>query len=312
MVTGGTGFIGGHTVAALVREGHEPHLLVRDAEKVARICALHGIDSAALSFTVGDILDEASVATALEGCGACVHAAAFTSLDPQEMPKALGVNAPGTRVVLEAAVAAGCDPVVHISSISVIFPPTGDMISAEDPVHEGGEPYAASKAACELYARGLQERGHPVVIVYPSGVLGPRDLGLNVLEAMFSAVLSAPVLLRATTGGWLMLDVRDLASAVAAMIVPARGPRRYVAGGNFLSFDEFAHALERVTGVARPLIDMTDGQLAATVGEEAARMMAGIKPGDDAAIVRDTAVSWRPFTETVADLLAWMDSRIPA
>ncbi len=83
----------------------------------------------------GDILDPESVRAALDGCDACVHAAAFTSLTPEEMPKALDVNAPGARIVLDAALAQGCDPVVSVSSMSVIFPPTGAMLSADDPVH---------------------------------------------------------------------------------------------------------------------------------------------------------------------------------
>ena len=172
----------------------------------------------------GDILDRDSVDAALEACDACVHAAAFTSLTPEEMPKALDVNAPGSRIVLDAAFAHGCDPIVAVSSMSVIFPPTGDRLSAHDPVHTGGSPYLASKADAELHTRALQEQGAPIVSLYPAGVTGPLDLGVNVTEGIFAQTLATEYLLVAESGGNLYVDVRDLATAIMAMLVPGLGP----------------------------------------------------------------------------------------
>ena len=309
MVTGGTGFIGGHAVVALLNEGHEPHLLVRHADKVERLCELHDINPNNLSFTTGDIMDEESVRRALEGCGACVHAAAFTTLDPAEMPGALEINGPGTRIVLDAALAAGCDPVIHISSISVVFPPVGDALSADDPVHEGGEPYTASKAECDLYARKLQERGSPVVIVYPGGVVGPRDLGVNLLEGVLSGTLAAPARLRMPSGGWLLVDVRDLAIAISRLAQPGRGPRRYMAGGPFTTWDDFAATADVVTGEARPVIDLTEKQMLDMFDPEVVRMMLGMRPSQDGPLQEDTGVIWRPFSQTLADLAGWLAVR---
>ena len=84
--------------------------------------ALQGIE-AEVDHVVGDMTDPAAVASALEGCDACVHTAAFTSLDPEQMHHALEVNAPGAINVLDGAAAAGCDPIVHLSTMSMIFPP---------------------------------------------------------------------------------------------------------------------------------------------------------------------------------------------
>jgi nucleoside-diphosphate-sugar epimerase len=308
MLTGGTGFIGGHSVTALLAEGHEPHLLVRDPEKLERLCELHGLDPAAVSFTVGDMTDERSVLLALKGCDACLHAAAVTSIDPADGPEIVRVNSAGSRTILDAAVAAGCDPVIHVSSMSAIFPPTGERMSGDDPVEEGGAPYPASKAESELHARGLQASGHPVVIVYPGGVVGPKDVGVNGGESTIAGLLKSPVVVRPPTGGILLVDVRDLAAAVARLVV-AGGPRRYVAGGNFVTWDQLATDLESVTGVSRPPNDVTEQDMMAIFGRSAARYLLGLKPGDDEPLQRDTGVTWRPFNETLADLLAWMESR---
>ena len=210
MVTGGTGFLGGHTVRALVDAGHEPRLLVRSQEKLGELIELFELPPD-IEWTQGDILDAASVAQALDGADACIHAAAFTTLDPALMDRCLEVNAPGTRIVLDAAVAAGCDPIVHTSSISCIFPPVGDVADADvDPVRSSDAPYSRSKAESDLYARELQAAGHPVVILYPGGVAGPGDLGFNVMAAVLGGMISSDTLMSAATGGGCAIDVRDL------------------------------------------------------------------------------------------------------
>jgi nucleoside-diphosphate-sugar epimerase len=306
MLTGGTGFIGGHVTRALLDAGHEPVLLVRDPGKLARQCALFGIEPGRVRAVTGDILDRGSVDVALDGADACIHAAAFTSLTPEEMPKALDVNAPGSRVVLDAALDAGCDPVVSISSMSVIFPPTGDRLSANDPVHPGGAPYLASKADAELHARSLQDAGAPVVTLYPAGVTGPLDLGVNVTEGIFAQTLATEYLLVAESGGNLYIDVRDLAAAIMAMLVPGLGPRRYMAGGVFLTWSEYADVVDTVTGLVHTRVPSTRAELEQQIEPEAVEIMLGIVPPDDDELHRDTGISWRPITETLRDTIAWM------
>ena len=209
MLTGGTGFIGGHILKALLDAGHEPRIAGAEHLQVGPDVLAPTDRRHPTTHVVGDILDRASVDEALEGCDACIHAAAFTSLDPEEMPKALDVNEPGARNVLDAAIAAGCDPIVHVSTMSVIFPPTGDRLSAYDPIHGGGAPYNESKADAEVYARALQDAGKPIVIVYPAGCTAPLDLGVNVLENMLNQILAAEFVMTAESGGYLLIDTRD-------------------------------------------------------------------------------------------------------
>ena len=306
MLTGGTGFIGGHVVRALLDAGHEPRLLVRDPAKLERLCALFGFDPEQIDSVRGDILDRDSVAIALDGCDACVHSAAFTSLTPEEMPKALDVNAPGARVVLDAALDRGCDPIVSLSSMSAIFPPTGDRLSANDPVHTGGSPYLASKAESELYARARQDEGAPIVTLYPAGVTGPLDLGVNVTQGIFAQMLATEYLLVAESGGNLYIDVRDLATAIVAMLVPGLGPRRYMAGGVFLTWSEFADVVDAVTGLAHTRVMSTRAELEQQIEPDAVEIMLGVVPPDDDDLHRDTGVHWRPFTDTLRDTVTWM------
>ena len=66
-----------------------------------------------------------------------------------------------------------------------------------------------------------------------------------------------------------------------------------------------------VTGrrLLRPLVDMTGEGSVARFGPDNARYTMCLRPGDDGPLQRDTGVTWRPFTETLADLIDWMGSR---
>ena len=306
MLTGATGFIGGHIMKALVEAGHEVHALVRSEEKLAEMKSLQAIESEVECF-VGDMTDRLIVNEALVGCDACVHAAAFTSLDPSLMDQALAVNGPGAEAVLGAAVNNGCQSVIHVSTMSVIFPPSGSKLSGEDPVQGGGNPYNASKAIAEEYARSLQEKGYPISIIYPTGVTGPTDLGLNVLAANLVPTLQSEIMMSLSSGGWCLVDVRDLASGIAGLLHSETGPKRYVAGGTFMDWQEFHAVVTEVTGRDRALIPTPKEALEQMVDAEAVEIMFGIVPGDDEPFLTASGLSaWRPIEDTLKDTITWL------
>ena len=306
MLTGATGFIGGHIMKALVEAGHEVHALVRSEEKLAEMKSLQAIESEVECF-VGDMTDQLIVNEALVGCDACVHAAAFTSLDPSLMDQALAVNGPGAEAVLGAAVNNGCQSVIHVSTMSVIFPPSGSKLSGEDPVQGGGNPYNASKAIAEEYARSLQEKGYPISIIYPTGVTGPTDLGLNVLAANLVPTLQSEIMMSLSSGGWCLVDVRDLASGIAGLLHSETGPKRYVAGGTFMDWQEFHAVVTEVTGRDRALIPTPKEALEQMVDAEAVEIMFAIVPGDDEPFLTASGLSaWRPIEDTLKDTITWL------
>src|SRR5438477_13046497 len=108
LVTGGTGYVGSHAVAALGRSGHDVRLLVRSPDRVATALGPH--DVSAPDVAVGDITEADSIDTALTGCDAVVHAASVYSLDPRDAPTIGATNTRGTETVLGAARRAEVDP----------------------------------------------------------------------------------------------------------------------------------------------------------------------------------------------------------
>ena len=79
MVTGGTGFVGSHTVAELIKNGHQVRLLVRSPERLAPALGPLGIKN--VDAVKGDVLDRVSIEQAAEGCEATIHCGSVYSLN---------------------------------------------------------------------------------------------------------------------------------------------------------------------------------------------------------------------------------------
>src|SRR4051812_50181581 len=111
MITGGTGFIGAHTVAALLDAGHEPTLLVRNPERVRRNVGALGVDIEALRLVVGDMADADAVATAVADVEAGIYAGGKgTPPNRAHAQQTIETKLKGTRPGIDAAPAGGRDP----------------------------------------------------------------------------------------------------------------------------------------------------------------------------------------------------------
>jgi dihydroflavonol-4-reductase len=251
LVTGGTGFVGSHSVAALMRAGHDVRLLVRRADRIAPALEPLGI-TAPMDHIVGDVTDPEPVARAVAGCDAVLHAAAVYNLDARASRATTETNLPGTQIVLDAAVAEGCDPIVHVSS-TVALTRRGTTVTPDSPLSNLRSPYIASKAASEQYARSLQDWGAPIVIVQPGGVYGPHDPHLSDQMRRLKDVLKGRYPMW-PTGGYHVVDVRDVAAVHAAVMVVGQGPRRYIVPGDHTHGRRLFGALRAVTGRRLPFL----------------------------------------------------------
>lgn len=319
-VTGATGFAGGHTLRALVDAGHEPVPLVRDESKLRSVEQLHGLEP--LTGVIGDICDPGAVTALCDGADALIHTAAVAFIGPRHRAAIEATNVPGTRLVLEAATARELDPVVHLSSTSALHPPPGGRYHRDNPVSPTplGD-YSRSKAESEQIARQLQDAGHPVTIVWPSGIAGPDDVGCSVMAEGTAKLLQTGVLPLATSGGNLMHDVRDLATVLARLMEPGLGARRYGVFGHFLSWPDMAAVVQEVSGATLRTPTIPNwvfaalgrfGDLVGRVGVEppldsaTAAFMTGLVPGDDRETRDELGVEWRPIETTMGDMLRWL------
>jgi nucleoside-diphosphate-sugar epimerase len=323
LVTGGTGFVGATAVAALVEAGHGVRILARDPAKVSPALRQHepGLPDR-IAVAVGDATDTRAVTAAVQGCDAVVHAAAVFTFDRARRGEVERINERAAEVVLRAAVAAGCDPVVHVSSTAALLRRAGD--TAGLPLGDmTDQPYTASKIAAERIARGLQDAGAPVVCLYPGGVYGPRDhyLGENVGRLRWVARGLFPLW---PPGGMHCVDVRDVAACIVAVLEPGRGPRRYVVPGHHVDGALLFGAVEQALGRRRPHVTIPRwlvGPSTAAVelsnrplperwhypaDREAGEFVAVDNHFDDSPARRDLGVEPRDWAGTVADSLTWL------
>ncbi len=321
-VTGGTGFVGAHSVAEIVRRGHRVRLLVRDKSTVDPALAPLGVPAGAVEVVTGDVLDEAGVARAVRGADAVLHAASVYSFDPRRRAEVLRTNEIGTEVVLAQARRARVARTVHVSSVAALFAsplrPGRRPLEPASPVGRSRQPYLAGKAAAERVARRHQAGGAPVAISYPPALLGPHDPKLGDQAGRLRDVLRGltPVW---PLGGFPLGDVRDTA-AVHARLLTGAGPDRAFGPGRYLSTRRYLRALREVTGRALPAVHLPAramlpvGALAGLVQ----RVWPWHVPAEYGAIytcacaarVSDSAptagLSPRPLTETFADTVAWL------
>jgi dihydroflavonol-4-reductase len=262
VVTGGTGYVGSHAIAALARDGHRIRVLARAPERVPAVLAPLGVNQ--VETVTGDVTDPTAVDRALEGADAVLHAASVFSMDTRKAEEMRSVNVRGTEIVLGTAHRLGLDPIVYVSSELALLPPAeGEVLTPDSPVKQPSWPYCRSKADSELVARRYQEMGAPVVSVMPAAVWGPHDphFGEGVTRATNVLKNRYPIVMR---GGMHIADVRDVAAVLAAVMTPGRGARRYMVAGHYISMPDLIRTLADLTGRRIPFATLPGWFLAAS------------------------------------------------
>jgi dihydroflavonol-4-reductase len=319
-VTGGTGFIGSHTVRALLAAGHRVRLLVRDPTKLKRIYAPLGIEVE--DFVVGDATDPEAVGPLLDGCDAAVHTAALVALEAKRGEEVLANNERSVRLVVGGAVERGLARVVYVSSAGALFVARGRPLTGDSPVVDSANAYGRSKAAAERYVRELQDRGAPILTTYPTAAIGPDDPGLTDPNRAVSFFVRFGALL--TSSGYQPIDVRDLARLHVALLESERRTGRYVAAGPYYAWPDLYAGVERVTGrrlprypvpgaVMRGLGRVIDAvqrfapiELPIPISRESMEFATGWPTADGAAACRDLGLRYRSLDETLSDTYRWL------
>ncbi|MFL5830181.1 MAG: NAD-dependent epimerase/dehydratase family protein [Solirubrobacteraceae bacterium] len=250
LVTGATGFIGSHVTKLLVMRGDEVRVTVRQGSSERALADLP------VAKVRADVRDRRAVRRAMRGIERVFHLAGTTSLTmPRERIFALNVE--GTRIVLEEALRADVERVVHTSSVAAVGPAPPGKVADESSVWDAGRlglGYVDSKHEAEATAMRLLARGLPVVIVNPATVMGPGDPGRS------STVLVRRFLRRqipAYVDGTLnIVGVEDVARA--HLLADERGQpgERYILGNRNYTIERLLADLGRLSGVEPPAVKL--------------------------------------------------------
>jgi dihydroflavonol-4-reductase len=167
-VTGGTGFLGRHLLPTLCRAGHPVRVLTRQPEVYPWLNRYPHVEIVAGDLRNRDVVDRTII-----GCRYLIHAGGLFRFwgNAHEFDE---TNALGTENVMAAALKAGVEKAVHVSSIAVIGQPDPTQIIDESYPPQPVDPYQHSKLRSETIAlKTYYEGGIPVVVVRPGAFYGP-------------------------------------------------------------------------------------------------------------------------------------------
>ncbi|MFF5076172.1 SDR family oxidoreductase [Actinoplanes sp. NPDC000266] len=322
LVTGGSGYIGGYCVLALLDAGHTVRTTVRDLAREPQVRATLGAD---VEVVRADLGSDEGWPEAAAGCDFVLHVASPTLTGvPRDDDEMVRPAVDGTLRVLRASQRAGVRRVVLTSAIGAIaygHPPRDTPFTEQDWTNVFADiaPYQKSKTLAERAAWDFAGReGLELATVNPTAVLGPvlgpdYSPSLNSLAAMLDG--SQPALLKFATG---YVDVRDVATLhLLAMTDPAAAGERFIAtAGHSLWQRDLAAVLRSRLGDRAAKVPTREMPLAA------ARALARVNPRmralkailgrdlDATAAKAERLLGWKPrpiedtITDTAESLLA--------
>jgi NADH dehydrogenase len=232
LLTGGTGFVGGHVLKALQAAGRPVRCLVRDPSEANLDCEL----------VAGDMTDAVSLKRAVEGVDTVVHLVAIRQGKQEQFER---IMSRGTRDLLAASKDAGVGRFILMSAL-------GTSEESKDLV-----PYYGAKWEMEQAVEGA---GIPYVIFRPSFVF-ERDGGI--LPTFAKLARFAPVTPITGSGVQRIQPIwaGDLAAYFdKAIDLEAATNRTFELGGpDVVSWNEFWERLKKVRGIRRPSVHVPMG-----------------------------------------------------
>jgi dihydroflavonol-4-reductase len=268
LVTGVSGFIGGHIAAELLRCGYAVRGSVRSAARVGEVhaaMAAAGVDTARLEICQLDLLSDQGWTEAVDRCRYVLHVASpFVLAKPKDPDELIRPAVEGATRAVGAALDADVERVVMTSGLATMqfarAPRKHVYTDADwtDPDDPRLNVYTVSKARAERAARELvRRRGVPdrLAVINPGAVIGPlltNDPGTSVtaIQQLMSGALPMIPDLRLP---W--VDVRDVADAhIAAMTSARAAGRRTIVATDPMSLIEVARVIrERLPEASQKL-----------------------------------------------------------
>jgi len=246
LVTGATGFIGGHLAGRLLEEGYQVRCLTRSNSDTSLL------DKLDVEIAVGDLTSQRSLARAAAGCRYVFHCGALVS-DWATADEISRINVEGTRHLLEASAAASVERFIHFSTTDVYGYPGGPAVDETYVGTRFRNWYSQTKRAAEAEVRRVEkERDLEAVILRPATVYGPRSV--DVVGGIARAIRDGNMLLvdrgRAVAGLVYVDNLID-AAILAARHEAAAGQAFNASDGLDITWKQFTDGLAEGLGCSQ-------------------------------------------------------------
>ena len=251
LVTGATGFTGGHLARGLTSRGHAVRALARTAGPAGDALARDGIEIA-----MGDLRDCRALAHAIDGVDVIYHVAAIYRQAGVGRSDYEAVNTAAVEAIVELAAECGARRVVYCSTVGVHGDVQGPPATEDAPLRPGDE-YQRSKVEGERRARQTAERlGVGLTIVRPSGIYGPGDRRL--LKLFRGVARRRFVILGSGQIFYHLTYIDDLVEGFRLCgEMPSAVGRTYIlAGGEVTTLNVLTDAIAREAGVDPPRLHL--------------------------------------------------------
>jgi len=239
LVTGASGFLGGHLVEELVKGGHQVIALVREQSDT------RFLDRLGVELRRGDMTDPASLKRAVKGADAVVHLAAYyTFSGRKELYQRINVQ--GTKDLLEAMLAHRVRRLIYCSSTEAIGPTGAGAADEDSPCHPYYE-YGRSKLEAERLIGEYASRGIDFTILRPSGIYGPRnvdDVSYWFITSFASSIASKMII----GDGRKVLMFVHVKDVVQGFMAALERPERSI-GQTYIISDSRAYSYEEIYAI---------------------------------------------------------------
>lgn len=321
LITGAGGHLGGTLLRILSGMDCRIRALVLPSET--------GKDTEQITYYRGDVTKPDSLNeffSNLEGQEAIViHTAGLISIASQVDRKLYDVNVQGTKNVLRQAMLHQVKRLVYVSSVHAIPEPDAFSTIEEVPSFHPNlvrGAYAKTKAAATQAVLNAGRQGLDVVVVHPSGIVGPYDQGHNHMVQLVQSYLSGK-LPAGVTGGYDFVDVRDVAAGCLAAAERGVSGTCYILSNRYCTIRELLDLLRHTAGGRwRPCLPLPLAKAAAPVFELAAALShtrplftqyALYTMGSNGRFTHDRATRElgyhpRDLKDTIADTVSWLRS----
>jgi|GEM_PF-3332821 len=313
-VTGASGFVGRHTVEALLRQGYAVKCLSRSAA---------GSSGNGQTWHRVDWDDPDTLKSALAGADAVIHSAAMhPNRTSRDRDRIINSNVDSTRVLLNALPSVDC--FVMVSSMRALINRTSGGHFDGNSIYDFEKddlPYGISKHRSEEVCREFALRtGLRTVIVNPTPVIGPGDIGPSPNGTFILGFIKSRLPLSLDTN-YGFVDVRDVASAIELLMQKGVSGQRYVLCSANWPLKKFIRQVQSVAGIERPIfnIPMPAAYIAGILCDfiekfGAANLpvtrstvkFAALRPVFDGSAIEKLGFSYIPPENSVKDAVLWL------